>query len=66
MLDSFKIVELGGLTGLTSGPAGRALLAEIERSGFANAPSKQVLKALQDLQPILFEECYVKSFDYIR
>ena len=49
MLDSFKIVELGGLTGLTSGPAGRALLAEIERSGFANAPSKQVLKALQDL-----------------
>ena len=36
MLDTFRIVELGGHTGLTSGPAGKALLEEIEKSGFAN------------------------------
>ena len=40
MLDTFRIVELGGHTGLTSGPAGRALLDELEKSGFANQPSK--------------------------
>ena len=36
MLDSFKIVELGGHAGLTSGPAGKAMLEEIEKSGFGN------------------------------
>ena len=36
MLDTFRIVELGGHTGLTSGPAGKALLEEIEKSGFGN------------------------------
>jgi len=46
MLDTFRIVELGGHTGLTSGPAGKALLEEIEKSGFGNQPSRQVLKAL--------------------
>ena len=32
MLDTFRVVELGGHTGLTSGPAGKALLEEIEKS----------------------------------
>ena len=36
MLDSFRIVELGGHAGLTSGPAGKAMLEEIEKSGFGN------------------------------
>ena len=60
LLDAFRIVELGAHAGLTSGPAGKAMLEEIEKSG---GTSKQMLKALHQLQPMLFEECYVKSFD---
>jgi hypothetical protein len=62
-LDVFRIVELGTHAGVTSGPAGKAMLEEIEKSG---GTSKQMLKALHQLQPMLFEECYVKSFDQIR
>ena len=47
LLDMFRIVELGGHTGLTSGPAGKAMLEEIEKSG--QQPSKQMLKALYHL-----------------
>jgi len=64
LLDSFRVVELGSHAGLTSGPAGKAMLEEIEKS--SNHHSRQMLKALHQLQPMLFEECYVKSFDYIR
>ena len=40
MLDSFRIVELGGHAGLTNGPAGKAMLEEIEKIGLGNQPSK--------------------------
>jgi len=65
LYDAFRVVELGVHAGLTSGPAGKAILEEIEKSQ-GGQPGKQMLKALNQLQPMLFEECYVKSFDYIR
>jgi hypothetical protein len=40
----------------TSGPAGQALSAELRK-----LQTKQALRSLQNLQPIIFEECFVKN-----
>ena len=49
---------------MTSSPAGKALLEEIKRANSDN--QAQLIQKIQNLQPMLFEECYVKSFDEIR
>jgi len=48
---------------VTSSPAGKALLEEIKKSEFNHT---KLLQTINNLQPLLFEECYVKSFENIR
>jgi hypothetical protein len=48
---------------VTNSPAGKALMDEINK---AEGNYHQYLSKISNLQPMLFEECYVKSFEEIR
>ena len=51
-----NIIEISEQLHATSGPAGQALSAELRK-----LQTKQALRSLQNLQPIIFEECFVKN-----
>ena len=51
-----NILEISDQLHATSGPAGQALSAELKK-----LKTKQALRNLQNLQPIIFEECFVKD-----
>jgi len=61
-IDTFRIVELSGHSGVTTGPAGKKLMEEIRKS----SDHSKLLKQIQNLHPMLFEECYIKQFEHIR
>lgn len=56
-----SIIEISDQIHATSGPAGQALSAELKK-----LKTKQALKNLQNLQPIIFEECFVKNMSSLR
>jgi len=51
-----NILEISEQLHATSGPAGQALSAELKK-----LKTKQALRNLQNLQPIIFEECFIKN-----
>ena len=51
-----NIIEISDRIHATAGPAGQALSAELKK-----LRTKQALRSLQNLQPIIFEECFVKN-----
>jgi hypothetical protein len=71
-LDNFKIIEMGGHPGSLSEKALQALngtQSKAEKSQhfeFDTDSAKMMVRMMQEIQPMLFEECYVKSFDHIR
>lgn len=56
-----NIIEISDQIHATSGPAGQALSAELKK-----LKTKQSLRNLQNLQPIIFEECFVKNMAGLR
>jgi hypothetical protein len=56
-----NIIEISDQLHVTSGPAGQALSAELKK-----LKTKQALRNLQNLQPIIFEECFVKNMATLR
>lgn len=56
-----NIIEINDQIHATSGPAGQALSAELKK-----LKTKQSLRNLQNLQPIIFEECFVKNMANLR
>ena len=51
-----NVIEINFRQHATSGPAGKALSEELRR-----LQTNQAMRSLQNLQPIIFEECFVRD-----